>query len=60
MTTTPIPMYVITISTPNGPGVLEVRSLIGPDAAKRRALITAMAIGWGEPDELTVDQVEAL
>ena len=51
--------YVITIGTPNGPGVLEVPTTLGPEAAARRALVTAMAIGWGEPDELTVDDIEA-
>jgi hypothetical protein len=51
--------YVITIGTPNGPGVLEVPTTLGPEAAGRRALAAAMAIGWGEPDELTVEQVEA-
>lgn len=56
--TPPLPRYVVTLSTPNGPGVLEVPSLLGPDVAARRALITAAAIGWGDLPDLTVDHVE--
>lgn len=56
--TTTVPVYVVTIGTPNGPGVLEVPSFLGPDAAGRRALIAAAAIGWGDLPELTVDHVD--
>jgi hypothetical protein len=58
MTTTAIPVYVVTIGTPNGPGVLEVPSLLGAEAAGRRALMAAAAIGWGDLPELTVEHVD--
>jgi hypothetical protein len=50
--------YLVTVSTPTGVGELEVPSLSGPDFAGRRGFWTAVAAGWGEPDQVTVASVE--
>lgn len=52
--------YVVTIGTPQGPGEMEVPSTLGPDAAGRRAKMTAFTIGWGDLDELTVESVKVM
>ena len=48
--------YVIALETPEGIGVMEVPSTLGPEAAERRALFTAASIrfGGGDLDTITV------
>lgn len=46
--------YVVTLSTSIGEAVVEVPSSLGPDAAGRRARIGAVALGWGDIDEVSV------
>jgi hypothetical protein len=52
------PVYLVTIDTPNGRAELEVPTLLGPDAAGRRAWITAVQLRWGDLDEITVVSTE--
>jgi hypothetical protein len=51
-------VYLVTLDTPNGMAQLDVPSMMGPEAAGRRAHISACAIGWGDIDEITVTSVE--
>lgn len=48
------PVYEVVLATPTGDGVLEVPSFLGAEAASRRAYWTAVAAGWGEPDQVSV------
>lgn len=50
--------YAVSIDGPKGRGVLEVNSALGPKAAGRRALVAALRLGWGELDDLSVENVE--
>lgn len=52
--------YLVTLNTPKGPGEMEVPSTLGPDAAGRRARITAISIGWGDFDTVDVASVVPL
>lgn len=52
------PLFTVTLDTPAGPAVLEVPTFQGPAAAGRRAHLTAVHLGWGDLDEITVQQVE--
>jgi hypothetical protein len=47
-------VWTVTLATPNGPGALDVPTTLGPDAASRRAVMTAASVGWGDLDELHV------
>ncbi len=49
-----VPTYECVIATPAGDAVLEVPTFQGAEAAARRAFWTAVASGWGEPDQVTV------
>ena len=49
--------YAVTLDTPRGPGVIEVPTFQGPDAAGRRAHLSACAAGWGDLDKVTVASV---
>lgn len=49
-----VPRYLVILKTPKGTGEMEVPSLISPEAATRRAIMTAAAIGWGDLPELYV------
>ena len=52
--TNTLPRFLVTLATPDGPGSIEVPTLLGPDAAARRALWSAAAKGWGDVTELQV------
>lgn len=47
-------VYLVTVDTPRGRAELEVPTTRGPDAAGRRAWMTAVALRWGDVDEITV------
>ena len=49
-----LPVYLVTIDTPQGRAELEVPTLLGPAAAERRAWMTAVQLRWGDVDEITV------
>lgn len=49
--------YTVTLDTPHGVGQLDLKSSLGPEAAGRRACISAVAIGWGDIDEVSVTDV---
>jgi hypothetical protein len=51
-------VYVVTMDTPLGRAVVEVPTTQGSDAAGRRARVGAVAVGWGDIDEVTVVSVE--
>lgn len=51
--------YRVALDCPGGPVVLDVPSCLGPEAAGRRAVWTAVALGWGEPDEVTLADTSA-
>lgn len=55
-----IPRYLVTLDTPMGQAQLEVPSFLGPNTAKRRAHMTACAIGWGDLPEVKVVSVELI
>lgn len=52
--TVTIPTYLVTLSTPNGEGSIEVPTFQGSEAAARRAKWSAVSVGWGDVDEVTV------
>jgi hypothetical protein len=54
---TAIPTYRVELDVAGGQAVLDVPSFLGADAASRRAFWTAVAAGWGEPDEVVVRTV---
>jgi len=51
--------YLVQIDTPEGIGEMEVPTTLGPEAAERRALVTAASIrfGGGDLDTLTARAV---
>jgi hypothetical protein len=49
--------YLVTLATPLGDAEIEVPSALGPDAAGRRAWLTAVNQRWGDVDEITVTSV---
>lgn len=49
-----VPAYEVVLATPAGDAVFEVPSFQGAEAAGRRAYWTAVSLGWGEPDQITV------
>ena len=49
---TPITTWVVTLSTPQGEAKLDVPTTLGADAAKRRAVISAVCLGWGDLGEV--------
>lgn len=53
-------VFEVHLVAPGGEAVLEVPSFLGPEAAGRRALWSAVALGWGEPDEIVVAAVTGL
>jgi hypothetical protein len=55
-----LPVYLVTIDTPQGRAELEVPTLRGPAAAERRAWITAVQLRWGDVDEITVVSSELI
>lgn len=55
-----IPRYLVTLDTPLGQAQLEVPSFLGPNTAKRRAHMTACAMGWGDLPEVTVLSAELI
>lgn len=50
----PMPKYLVTLSTPRGECSIEVPSFHGGGVAARRAKWSAISIGWGDVDEVTV------
>jgi hypothetical protein len=52
--------FLVTVLTPNGKAELEVPSTLGTEAAARRAHITAVSLGWGDMDTVTVESVALL
>lgn len=54
------PVYLVTIDTPLGRAELEVPTLLGPDAAARRAWLAAIQLRWGDLDEITVVSTELI
>ena len=52
--------YEVEIDSPKGHFWIDVPSMIGPDAAGRRAYITAVSMGWGDFDEVTVVSITPL
>lgn len=56
----PIPTYRVTLDVVGGQAVLDVPSLLGPEAAGRRAYWTAAHLRWGDLDEIHVVNVELL
>ena len=54
------PVYLVTIDTPRGRAELAVPTLLGPDAAGRRARMTAVQLRWGDLDEITVVSTELI
>jgi hypothetical protein len=54
------PVFEVLLTTPAGDAVLEVPTFLGAEAAGRRALWSAVALGWGEPDQVTVAAVTEL
>ena len=52
--TTGLLVYLVTLDTPHGRAELEVPTLLGPDAAERRAWMTAVRLRWGDIDQITV------
>lgn len=55
-----VPQYVVTLDTAQGRAVLEVPSMLGPDAASRRAFWTAVSLHWGDVDEVSVVSCEPM
>lgn len=55
-----IPTYEVHLDTAIGPAVLHVPTLLGADAAARRAKWTAVAAGWGDVDDVHVTSSELL
>ena len=55
-----LPVYLVTIDTPQGRAELEVPTLLGPAAAERRAWMTAVQLRWGDVDEITVVSTELI
>jgi len=53
-----MPVYLVTVDTPQGRAELEVPTLLGPAAAERRAWMTAVQLRWGDVDEITVVSTE--
>lgn len=49
-----LPVYLVTIDTPQGRAELEVPTLLGPAAAERRAWMAAVQLRWGDVDQITV------
>jgi len=49
-----IPRYLVKLDTPKGVWELEVPSFLGPNTAKRRAFMTAVASHWGDLNEVKV------
>lgn len=52
MAISPLTTWVVTLSTPRGEAKLDVPTSLGAEAAKRRAVISAVAIGWGDLGEV--------
>lgn len=52
-----IKAYTVTLDTPKGIAQLDLKSTLGPEAAGRRAHMSAVSIGWGDLDEVTVVSV---
>jgi hypothetical protein len=55
-----VPVYRVSLRTPAGPAELEVPSCAGAATARRRAIVTAAALGWGEPPVVQVTGTELL
>ena len=55
-----LPVYLVTIDTPQGRAELEVPTLLGPAAAERRAWMTAVQLRWGDVDEITLVSTELI
>jgi hypothetical protein len=55
-----LPVYLVTLDTPQGRAELEVPTLLGPAAAERRAWRTAVQRRWGDVDEITVVSTELM
>ena len=55
-----LPVYLVTIDTPQGRAELEVPTLLGPAAAERRAWMTAVRLRWGDIDQITVVSTELI
>lgn len=55
-----IKKYLVTVSTPKGEAELEVPTTLGPEAAGRRAWLTAVQQRWGDVDEVKVISVEEI
>jgi len=53
-------IYLVTLDTPQGRAELEVPTTLGPDAARRRAWMTAIQLRWGDVDEITVVSTELI
>jgi hypothetical protein len=53
-------VYLVTLDTPKGRAELEVPTTLGPDAAGRRAWMTALQLRWGDVDEITVVSAELI
>ena len=53
-------VYLVTLDTPKGRAELEVPTTLGPDAAGRRAWMTAVQLRWGDVDEITVVSTELI
>ena len=49
--------YVVVLDTPKGQGSMDVPSMLGPDAAGRRAVVAACGQGWGDFDNITVASI---
>lgn len=55
-----LPVYLVTIDTPQGRAELEVPTMLGPAAAERRAWLTAVQLRWGDLDQITVISTELM
>lgn len=55
-----IPRYLVVLDTPRGRAELEVPSFLGPNTAKRRAHLSACAIGWGDLTTVKVVSCEKI
>lgn len=55
-----VPVYLVTLQTPGGPAELEVPSLLGPEAAGRRAWMAGVQQRWGDVDEVVVVSTELI
>lgn len=54
----PIPRYHVTLSTPDGPRLLEVASRQGPEEAGRQAADSFARLSLNTPDDVSVVSVE--